>query len=710
MAKNLICENARNKYEYIRYNMYEIKSSGFFSRLFKGNDTTTVGHGKYSKTYYNLYCGFDIETYTTDTFNAFMYIWQFSIWDGIDRKIVIHGRTWTEFNRLLDYLENGLLLDNKHRLLVFIANCSYEWGFIRKRINCTDGFFKSDRQPLKFTHNDCIEFQECLSVSGGSLKYLANNYTNTQKCDGKEFNYNEPRNSKTKLNDIQLYYCDNDVLILAEWSKYYFGHYMMGGCGYKSQPLTIQSTIRHDIKELAKEWYENQGFNGSHVTRAIASCYPQEKTYDYLMKWCFRGGYCHGNIAHIGHLFNWLDGIASYDFTSSYPAIMLQCYMPSRFYRMKEVTYKEYQELIKNKCVIATMKFKNLKAKTQHSIESKSKCISLKGELIDNGRVMECDEIVVCLTELDYRTYTRFYEFDNEVEIIDCLVSNRIMLPDYVIKPLIDSYTKKAELKKQGLNYAVEKSRTNSFYGVMVTRMSLENYYIDETSDCGLSYKKGSSYEEQINKSVLLPQWGIYITAWGRYRILELAYQCGNDTLYIDTDSIKVLHADRYNHIFKQYNTRIEKMNKKICDKYNLDFDIFKDLGCLDLEYPKLINLKFLGAKRYLYSYLKNGKITTNQTIAGLPKNTLNNMFSDRKTMYEFFKNEMDVVESGKLYTYYNDNVVTEIISDLQGNSVEQTELSNVGLAPCEFNMSLDKHWLEYFLSYQETIKGKEKR
>lgn len=699
-------ELATTPYCYYRHEMSDIITSGFFAKITKLTEsTTTVGRGKYAKTYMNIYCGFDIETYTTKTNNAFMYVWQFSIATSQDNMHVIIGRTWECFDRLLNMLIDGLMLDTKHRLLVWIANCSYEWQFIRKRLEVTDYFFKDERHPLKFSHNDCIDFQDCLPISGGNLDYLSRTYTNTKKAIN-DLDYTIPRNSKTKLEDNEINYCCNDVLILSEWSMYYFEYYMNGGCGYKSAPLTMQSTIRHDIKQGAKKWWVTKGGNAHNIAQVITSCFPTEETYNYIMTWCFRGGYTHGNLAHVGDLLTYKDKIASYDFTSSYPSVMEHCYVPSRLYKRENVTVEQYMELIKKYCVIATIKFTNIESTTQHSIESYNKCIVCDDYILDNGRVRIASKLVVCLTELDFRTYTKFYKWD-KMEIVNCLIANRVKLPDYVLKPMEKDYTDKAIKKSKGLNYAVSKSRVNSYYGVMVTRQNvfdvkyLNDEYIKEPS---------LPYETQINRLVLLPQWGIYITAHARKHILDLCYKCGDDCLYIDTDSIKVRNAFNYEYLFKQYNKRIFKLNKKICEQRKLDYKIFKDLGALDLEVPKIWYLKYLGAKRYIYTSTKKGKLVDNQTIAGLPKGTLINKYPNRKEMYNNFKDDMEIDDCGKLCSYYNDEPTSELIIDNQGNECVQTELSNVGLSQTTFTLSLDEHWVNYFMSYQQTLINKEVR
>ena len=698
----LLNKNANEPYYYNAYWINDIESFNCITKL-KDYEKRVVGRGKNSKRYCELYACFDIETYTTESNNGYMYIWQFGITNDINNMFVIRGRTWNEFSGLLKYLEFELNLNSKNRLIIFIANLSYEFQFMRKHLNVTDYFFKEKYKPLKIVHNDCIEFLDILPVSGGNLDYVAKTYCNTQKCVG-DLDYSIPRNRLTKLNELELSYCDNDVLIGCEWSHYYFETYIKGGCGYKSAPLTIQSTIRHDLKIGAKKWFIETGGNAKNVNLAISSCFPSEETYHYLMKWCFRGGYTHGNIAHVDELLINKE-IVSFDFTSAYPAVMEHCYYPSRFYKKKNIDYDQYLELIKTKCVIATIKLKGVRPTTQHSIESKSKCITLVNPIIDNGRVRFADEMTVCITELDFRIYCKFYEWDS-IEIINCLVANRIKLPNYVLEPMEKAYTDKAKLKKQGLKYDVPKSICNSFYGVMVTRQNLENVTYSE-NEYGI--ESNLCYDELIKKQVLLPQWGIYTSSHNRYNLLSMVKIIGNDCLYCDTDSIKCMNAFNYLDMFKMYNKRIEKMNKKICKERGLDYSIFWDLGMFDFE-GKLFYLKYLGAKRYIYTTIKNGKLKDVQTIAGLPKNILIERSKNRNELYDSFKNEMEVTNTGKLYSYYNDDYSEEYITDNQGNTILQKEESNIGLVPCDFNMTLDENWLEYFIEYQNNLKGKEVR
>ena len=79
-------------------------------------------------------------------------------------------------------------------------------------------------------------------------------------------------------------------------------------------------------------------------------------------------------------------------------------------YKFRAVEFNE--KYLKTHCVIMYVTFYNVTNNTNHSIESKSKCINLINPLIDNGRVLKAKEMTVAITELDYDIYTKFYHWD----------------------------------------------------------------------------------------------------------------------------------------------------------------------------------------------------------------------------------------------------------------------------------------------------------
>ena len=84
--------------------------------------------------YYDLPISFDIETSSflneQNEKVGIMYIWMFKISDYI-----ICGRTWKEFEELVNYLTLKYSTDYYHRLAIYVHNLGYEMGFIAKHFN-----------------------------------------------------------------------------------------------------------------------------------------------------------------------------------------------------------------------------------------------------------------------------------------------------------------------------------------------------------------------------------------------------------------------------------------------------------------------------------------------------------------------------------------------------------------------------------------------
>ena len=648
-------------------------------------ESVNIKGGRKPINYLRLYSGFDIETTNIiDNKTAYMYIWQLSL-----NEIVLLGRTWSEFIMVMNMIKEYNNLSKSKRIIMWIANLSFEFQFIRKMFNFTKIFAKEQRKPLYAIIDGCIELRDPLPISGGSLAQLAKDYTTTQKLVG-DLDYSIIRNSKTELTNEEIQYCINDVVILKEWSEFVFRNYIIP---HKYIPLTKTAILRRKVKENAPKGISN----------AIVPCMPSEKLYHIMMKYLFRGGYVHSNICNTDIILN---NVTSIDITSSYPAQMNHGYYPmGRFYRIHNIDGDTFNKLIEKDCCMMVITFYSIKSTTNHSIESKSKCIELVNPIIDNGRVSCADKMTVFINEVDYSLYKKFYTWDRmEIEVFYHTIRGR--LPTYILNVLNDEYYNKAILKQTGkkntTEYAISKSNVNSAYGMTVTRMvEREVTYCDNM----WGYDDGNyCYYDEIQKLVLLPQWGIYVTSHARNALLSLVYEIScnssgriDDIVYNDTDSIKLLNYTKHKHIIDEYNNMIIAKNKKLFDN-----PIFYDLGTFDYEgtYDKF---KTLGAKRYISE--KDGKIE--QTIAGLPKHILYDYCkSNNIDVFDFFTSGMclDIMFSGKLTTCYNDEAHNEVV-----DGVMMEELSSVCLYNIPFKMTLDKYYIEMINEVRKEDKYEER-
>ena len=288
-------------------------------------------------------------------------------------------------------------------------------------------------------------------------------------------------------------------------------------------------------------------------------------------------------------------------------------------------------------------------------------------------------------------------------------------MPRYILENMEQYYTLKNELKNNGQDYAFEKSVVNSHYGVLITRAVLQNLELD-TDTFDYDVIDNETWYDTLSNNPLLPQWGIYITAHARHSLLNTVYEIetsptNSEVLYCDTDSIKVTYYHECKYIFDKYNEKIYNINKKICEKNNLNYEHYRDLGAFDFE-GELFKLKYLGAKRYIYVHYnkKKNKKEIVQTVAGLGKTTLYEMSqkshlqNKRYNIFKEFTNRMFISENKILMK------PLETAVDIMYNGEHIFSESGFATTYSDFTMKIDAAWLELYTNYIDTLAYKEKR
>lgn len=619
-----------------------------------------------------------------------MYHWQFAIASGTDGFVML-GRTWPEFLDFMKQLEKNYSLDKDNRLIVWIANEGFEFQFMRKYFEWDpdDFFAREERHPMK-ARTGGFEFHEALTISGGSLGQLAKDYTHTQKLKDENGNsdldYSILRNSTTPLTEQESDYCINDVVILAEWSRFIFDNYIIKD---KRIPLTKTGILR---SETRLQLDADRGRGGAAAYRQlIYEAFPDEITYSRWFRYLFRGGYVHSNNLMTGFTICGVDG---YDITSSYPKEML--FEPE--YPLTKFIEAEFDpELLKTKCCIMTVRFRNIRRRWAHSIESKSKVIEIANSkqvytVYDNGRVAQAGVLTVMLTNIDWDLYNLFYTWES-CEVLEFYTAEKGYLPLFIRKTLAKYYKLKAQLKNSGMKdtpeYAIAKQKVNSFFGMMVTRIELSKITYDNIRKEWEVSEKALDFNEEIKSMFLLPQWGIFVTALGRKSLLTVTAaiteaigdgsgENGAGVIYNDTDSIKVYDPEgKARKVIEEYNAGIEA-KRAAAHLTSPDFD---GLGQFDHEafYDKF---KTLGAKRYLTS--ENGEVKA--TIAGLPKQSILKVDGDPFEKFDLDGMLLEANVSLKKTISYNDEH-TEAVVD--GELMQ--EESSAGIYDITFTMNLDK-------------------
>lgn len=632
--------------------------------------------GKHKQVYLEIFAGFDIETTTTEDHHGYMYIWQMCI-----NQTVILGSEWSEFTELLNIMAQYLKLSKEYRLIIWVANLSFEFQFMRKWLLIESIFAKEKRQPLQVLCTNGIEFREALSISGmGGLAQLAKEYCTTQKLVG-DLDYNIARNKTDgkNLTPTELQYCLNDVIILKEFSEYIFKEFIIK---QRFVPLTSTQIIRRKVQDLAPK----------DIHKAIVPCFfPSEDEYHLYMMYLFRGGYVHANYKYANKT---LENVLHIDIKSSYPDEMYNSYVPVSPFIESQL---DPRDAIQKYCCIIDVTFNNLNPLTDHSIESINKVLEISGKIIDNGRVRHANSMRVLLTELDFKIYQLYYSWDS-LEVHSLKIARRGKMPRYIMAALTPYYEIKESYSRKGLKDTIEYKKSkpfvNGFYGMTVSRMHPTEIKYDEEEGWTDELNEKFSYEKEKDKAFLLPQFGIWITAAARHKLLSVLYRC-RQVYYGDTDSLFMAECQHNRKVLDQINSEQIKRNKQAIKHYGLS-KYFLTIGTWDIEAEHINRFKTLGAKRYIEDI--NGKLSV--TIAGLPKNALVDYCQENHLdLFEIFRNKMflDVVVSKKLAHTYNDKPHAEVV-----NGELMVERSSVGIYKTTFQLTLAEEYLNLMRKIKE--------
>ncbi|MDO4800728.1 MAG: hypothetical protein Q4A15_01045, partial [Prevotellaceae bacterium] len=260
-------------------------------------------------------------------------------------------------------------------------------------------------------------------------------------------------------------------------------------------------------------------------------------------------------------------------------------------------------------------------------------------------------------------------------------------------------------LEKDTLDYTITKYKLNGLYGMCVTGL-VEKELTFDGSQFNIS-DKAKTYYELTNNQILLPQWGVWVSAFSR-RLLVNSFCKTTGTMYGDTDSNKQKNTYGNMWFFNAHNDRMKRINKSM---YTGEYDkkYFEEIGCFQDE-GKLFKFKTLGCKRYLDSVSKFNKETKKYhlnnecTIAGLPKNVLKDEAKKKqKDIYELFKDglEFDITTSGKLTSKYIDEEFEMKHTDYLGNTMTVSEKSCVVLEEIPFSMSMTAEYVAIIEQYK---------
>lgn len=647
------------------------KAAEFDPQIIHRFPVAPVGSGRRTKAekgrkYTDCICAFDIETSRLpDVEQSIMYIWQFQI----DLLCTVVGRTWEEYREFISGLQKWAPAD----LIVFIHNASYEWQFLKGIFDFrTEDIFAMDgRKVLKFRTGK-IEYRCSYLQSNMNLQKFTETF-GAEHVKLKGFDYEKIRYPWTELTPDEIAYCAHDVQGLVEAMK---NRMEKDGDTVYTLPLTSTGYVRREVKKSVQMFLPHDWIRG---------ILPDLEVYDALLE-AFRGGNTHANRYYSGEI---LHNVESWDRSSSYPDVQLNCRFPVSAFRKvpaAEVSQDKLQELIdRKKAVLFRAVFKGIRLKDPFygcPYMSVSKVRHASDVTEDNGRILEAECFECTLTDVDFRIMSDVYLWI-EMWITDIWYARYGKLPKAITDPTREFYVNKTSLKgSKGDEYLYMKSKNmlNSVYGMSAQRPVRLPIIYDGLQLVEDRNADRQALLERSNRHAFQSYaFGVWVTAWARFRLHEGIRIVGTDNfVYCDTDSVK--YIDRPGINWEPYNKQREKDSLQSgawaddMDGIRHYMGVYEHDGSYD-------RFKTLGAKKYCYEDEKGLHLT----VAGVNKK-LGAAELLEKGGLDAFDEGIIFRKAGGTESIYNDIAEPfEIVRD--GHSLWIT--SNLVIKPSTYTLSI---------------------
>ena len=522
-------------------------------------------------------------TQATDR-RAVLYIWQMCI-----NGECYYGRTLDELRQFLLTLSAQF---GGNIATIFVHNLGFDFEFIAPLFAGWEVFARKAHKPIYARLPPLsLEFRCSYFLTGQSLATAAKSVGAAHQKKAGDLDYSTARLPCTPLTERELGYCEFDVLSLYDIICHYRDKYGT----IANIPYTQTGEVRRVVKKI---------LNNYNYLQKIHTIQNNFDNYRHLTR-LFMGGVTHLNYLYNGDI---VEDVKSFDRRSSYPAVMcLEQYPFSAFTPCDDISQRDYY------CYYARISIEGLQSRSAWDYISIHKCEVVRGGLTDNGKLFRAEYVEMWATDVDIDIIRDTYKGD--LKIIECYRAVKAYLPLDFVRYILQLYSDKTTLKNvtgREADYLKSKQFINSLYGMTVTN----NIRADvDFADEGAEWTETELTDEQIrerlaaDKPFLHYSVGVWVTAYARRELFAAINKIGNDCVYCDTDSVKIINADEWQSVIDEYNRDLYAKIDRVCELRGLPreqfFPVAPDgtvcpLGefALDGVYKRF---KSFGAKKYAY-------------------------------------------------------------------------------------------------------------
>lgn len=536
---------------------------------------------------------------------------------------VFYGRSWDHLREFFEILETKGHFDYEHKLLVYINDLTLFYTYGRTQIDFDAEPFlaKSPSDVLLCSHKG-LEFRDFTIYTEKDIdKYIEIHLAGVPHIKPDPDGLSE----LAELSENEMQYSALRVLEITKAMRYDIDTIYQG----ETRKVLLTKTRRIErilSNNLKKSDPTNQLAKQIYNKNPLSTPYGLEVVLPRLRKAFFGGTVFYEE----GMLNKLIQNCYSADIISAYCAEFILSEFPnSKFENMKNPEH--YQDLFTqsyytSKAMLITFEARDIKLKKgglailpaaikhyyvdRESPEERADAVKRAQRL----KLKESKIIRMCLTDIDFKLFCRYYDFDqSSLKIITIIGARYGFLPDYIVKTVAELYQnkmiskeKRRKLKKAGLVdpledelYKDEKSSIARLYGIF-TQSPVVVKYRHNPEKRNMEIEQSEYLVKDQRFRPVMYQWGVWTVARVREKLCSLRDELrGSEnkitTISGDTDCINFKGDAR--DIITQFNKKINAMISWRCSEIGIDPASLKDLGTLEVEEYKYYRLT--SAKQY---------------------------------------------------------------------------------------------------------------
>lgn len=646
---------------------------------------------KRQRRYIDLLCAFDIETSVLPfvkersgavNLHTVMWVWQLQIGD----QCTIMGRTWDEYRAVCSDIDRACAKRYLF-LVVWVHNLSYEFQFLSGifPVKNDDVFAVKSRKVLRCDIGR-IEYRDSYLQTNMSLDTFTRKMGVAHRKLVGALDYRKIRYPWTPISETELAYCVNDVRGLVEAIA---AEMQLDGDDLYTIPMTSTGYVRRDVKKSM--WPV--------VDRLVAPLLPCADLYQ-LLREAFWGGDTHANRYYSGVK---LEHVKSADKSSAYPAAQCTNLFPVTPFVREDPSVSRLKECIRRRACVMRIALYNLRQKYSwwgFPYIPLSKCVGYANPVLDNGRVLSADYVVLSCTDVDLNIILQEYTFTG-MRVFELYSAKYGRLPEQLTSVVQHYFKIKTELKDvkgKELYYTKSKNKLNSVYGMTAQKPIHGKVVYD-----GVTFREedilAGDLDDELQKAyrgAFLPyQWAVWTTAHVRRSLKDLQWLCGRNGVYCDTDCVKYVGDVDFRCLNRDLKRKALAVGAYAKDPKGVThyMGVFEQ----EKEYAEFMTW---GAKKYAVTYRKGGKITT--TIAGVNKK-IGGLELQLWGGFDAFKPGFVFRIAGGKDLVYNDAPDVEPL-EIDGHRLEITK--NVAFIDGEYTLGITAEYAKLLGYRQEVLTG----